>query len=149
MFYNFNFALFISEGCVIMSKNSVAGIAVKDGKVLIAHRLPIGAMGNRWEFPGGKVEKGEDFSETLKREFLEEFGVKIDVGNLITQNYFFHNDKKINLYAYEIKLLDSEENFVFTEHSEATWVYFDEIKKLNFVDSDLKIYEDIRKYFNC
>ena len=54
---------------------SVACIAYKNGKVLIAHRNNVGAMGNRWEFPGGKVEEGESFEDAIKREMKEEFCV--------------------------------------------------------------------------
>lgn len=130
-----------------MKRDSVAGIAYKDGKVLIAHRLPIGQMGNRWEFPGGKVENSEDFSETLRREFLEEFGAEIIVGKLIAENTFFHNDKEVDLHAFEIFLKNPDASFIFTEHSEAKWVPFSEILNLNFVDSDMKIYEDVKNYF--
>ena len=41
------------------SKHSIACIALDGTKVLIAHRLPVGQMGDRWEFPGGKVEGDE------------------------------------------------------------------------------------------
>jgi 8-oxo-dGTP diphosphatase len=37
----------------------------------------------RWEFPGGSVEFGEKLADTLKREMLEEYGVKIEVGDLV------------------------------------------------------------------
>ena len=42
-----------------MIKQSIAGIIVIDELVLIGKRLPQGQMGSKWEFPGGKVEKGE------------------------------------------------------------------------------------------
>ncbi|MCR4627711.1 MAG: NUDIX domain-containing protein, partial [Treponema sp.] len=41
-------------------KLSIACIARDGNKVLIAHRQNIGQMGGRWEFPGGKVENGEE-----------------------------------------------------------------------------------------
>ncbi|NLM00079.1 MAG: NUDIX domain-containing protein [Treponema sp.] len=130
-----------------MDKNSVAGIVYKNGKVLIAHRLPVGQMGNRWEFPGGKVENSEDFTITLKREFLEEFGVEVKIGKHITESFFYHNDKKIGLHAFEVFIKDNSNDFILTEHSEIKWVTFDEIPKLCFVDSDMKIYDSVKKYF--
>ncbi len=128
-------------------KHSVAGIAFKNGKVFIAHRQNSGQMANRWEFPGGKVEDGESFETTLVREFEEEFSAKITVGKKITTNLFEHNEKKVKLHAYEVFFTDDNPDFKFTEHTEAKWVYFDEILKLPFVDSDMKIYPEVRKHF--
>ena len=39
--------------------NSIACIITDKDKILIALRNPVGDMGNRWEFPGGKVDPGE------------------------------------------------------------------------------------------
>ena len=53
-------------------KKSVAGIVCVDGLFFIARRIPSGVMGCHWEFPGGKVEKGDSFQDTLIREYKEE-----------------------------------------------------------------------------
>ena len=131
-----------------MSKTSIACIALNGGKVLIAHRNPVGQMGGRWEFPGGKVEEGESHVETVQREFKEEFGVDVNVGELIASSEFEHNLQTVNLYAYRIYVPHDgmKKKFILTEHSEYAWVSFEEIKDLNFVDSDLKIYPMVRDY---
>ncbi|MBC3930976.1 NUDIX domain-containing protein [Undibacterium curvum] len=48
-----------------------------DGDVLLAQRPPGKPYEGYWEFPGGKVESGEDILAALKREFLEELGIRI------------------------------------------------------------------------
>ena len=53
---------------------SIACIDYRDGKLLIAKRKSGGDMGERWEFPGGKIEEGEDFAQAINREMQEEFG---------------------------------------------------------------------------
>ena len=73
--------------------NSVACIVYKDGKILVAHRIPKGDMGNRWEFPGGKVDAGETDQMAIVREMGEEFGVKAVPGEKITSCSFFHKEK--------------------------------------------------------
>jgi 8-oxo-dGTP diphosphatase len=128
-------------------KHSVTGLAFKAGKVFIAHRTNVGQMANRWEFPGGKVEAGEDYKTSLIREFEEEFSAKISVGNKITTAFFEHNNKKVKLHAYEVFFAEENPEFHFTEHTEAKWATFDEILKLDFVDSDMKVYPEVRKYF--
>ena len=57
----------------------VAALAAKEGRLLIAQR-PMGRhMGGKWEFPGGKLEKGETPEAALRRELNEELGVDADI----------------------------------------------------------------------
>ena len=59
-----------------------AGIAWKEGKILIAQRNPEGLLGGLWEFPGGKRKPGETLMNACRREILEETGVAVRVGRL-------------------------------------------------------------------
>lgn len=131
-----------------MKKTSIACIAFEENKVFIAHRLPVGQMGNRWEFPGGKVEEGESDEQSIIREFQEEFGVTVSVVEKITEAVFRHNGDDFSLHAYFIKLPHNGmlEKFTLTEHSEYRWAELAEIPELNFVDSDLLIYPQVCKY---
>lgn len=52
---------------------------VRDGRVLAARRTAPPAAAGRWEFPGGKVEPGEDPAAALVREVAEELGCTIEV----------------------------------------------------------------------
>ncbi len=63
-----------------------------DGRILLARRLPDAHLGGLWEFPGGAVEAGETPAEALSREFVEELGVGIRVGDPIT--FAFHRDEQ-------------------------------------------------------
>ena len=128
-------------------KISVAGIAVVDSYVFIARRLNIGQMGGRWEFPGGKVEDGEDPVEALVREYMEEFNVDISVGSQIATGFFTHNEKQVKLIAYEVFFNEEDINWILTEHSEVQWVKLDEIPTQNFVDSDLMLYDKIKQFY--
>ncbi len=131
-----------------MSKQSVACIAISDSKVLIAHRKTGGQMSERWEFPGGKVENGETCEQAVVREFDEEFGTAVTVGEKIASAIFVHNDKEVLLTAYRIFVAHDgmAVPYVLTEHTEYKWVEINEIPSLNFVDSDMKLYPDVKKY---
>lgn len=58
----------------------VAAVLLRDGKVLICQRKRNGRHPLKWEFPGGKVELGEDLRAALARELREELDVDAVVG---------------------------------------------------------------------
>lgn len=131
-----------------MSNTSVACIAFDGERILVARRNPVGQMGGRWEFPGGKVEPGESDESAIVREFMEEFGVAVTVGGLITETFFVHNDVQVALHAYEIHVPHDgmTEKYVLTEHSDYRWAKPAEIPTLQFVDSDMLIYPAVVKW---
>ena len=127
---------------------SIACIDYRNGKIFIAKRQMVGDMGGRWEFPGGKIEKGEDLQTAVVREMQEEFGVTVTVGRKITSGSFTHKGKPCTLDVLEVSFPHDgiEKKFELTEHTDYKWVDIDEIPQLNFVDSDLSIYNDVKKW---
>ncbi|MGN0730068.1 (deoxy)nucleoside triphosphate pyrophosphohydrolase [Treponema sp.] len=133
-----------------MPKISIACIALNEKKVLVARRNPVGQMGGRWEFPGGKVEPGETECEACIREMKEEFGVDIKTGEMIAENSFFHNGETVLLHAYRIFFPHDgiEKKFALSEHSEYQWISIDDVESLYFVDSDMLIYPAVKSYIS-
>ena len=128
-------------------KHSVAGIAIAQGKVFIARRKVGGDLGGEWEFPGGKVEEGESDADALQREFLEEFGVAVTVGPLLGSGDFFHDGQKFALNGYRVFF--ASDHFNMTEHDECRWAALDEIKALDFADSDRLLFLPLQAYFHA
>ncbi|MBQ5472565.1 MAG: (deoxy)nucleoside triphosphate pyrophosphohydrolase [Treponema sp.] len=120
----------------------------ENSKILVALRNPTGDMGNRWEFPGGKVDAGENDEQAIVREMSEEFGVKASVGEKIVSSTFTHKEKLCYLNAYMVTLEHDglSKRFTLTEHQDYKWIDPKEIPSLSFVDSDLKIYPEVMKY---
>jgi len=128
-------------------KRSVAGIAIEEGKVFIARRKAGGDMGGKWEFPGGKVEEGEGDADALRREFLEEFGVAIVVGELLASGEFFHNEHKYALNGYRVFFESLHFNLI--DHDECRWASLDEIETLDFTDSDRLLFPPLQNASSC
>ena len=61
----------------------VAAVIRRGGQVLLTQRPPGGPLGLLWEFPGGKVERGETVAQALARELHEELGVRAVAGETL------------------------------------------------------------------
>ena len=128
--------------------DSIACIAYENGKIFIAKRQNKGDMARRWEFPGGKIDSGEDFEMAIKREMREEFSVEVQVKEKITECTFEHSGKPCSLTAFRVHFEHDgmEKPFVLTEHTDYKWVDPKRIPRLKFVDSDMKIYPEVMKH---
>ncbi len=113
---------------------SVAAVAVRADTVLMAQRKAGGAIGGRWEFPGGKVKGDETHQQALKREIREELGVDCAPGVRLAQTSFCNGPHEYLLYAYQVQL--HGDRFNLREHVEARWVPWSEAASLSLADSD-------------
>lgn len=102
----------------------VDGIIVKDNKILLLKKF----QKDYYEFPGGKVEKGESLSACLKRELAEEIGVvPTKFKELETINLEFEN-KKITDHGFIIEKYAGEPKILETEiFQEMKWIKTEEI----------------------
>jgi ADP-ribose pyrophosphatase len=60
----------------VTAEDGVMGICVEDGKVLLSRQYNPGARRVLWEFPGGGTNPGEDFEDAVRRELMEEVGLR-------------------------------------------------------------------------
>ena len=71
------------------SKRVVAALIFKDGKILVCQRTRHQVMPLKWEFPGGKIEEGEQPRDAMHRELEEELGIDATIGDEVTR--IIHN----------------------------------------------------------
>lgn len=102
-----------------------AAVISRNGSVLIARRPLEGLLGGLWEFPGGKLEQGEDLSSCLKREIEEELGVEVKVGSPVGVYNHAYTHFRVTLHAYHCTLVDGEPRPL--EVSDLRWVSLNEL----------------------
>lgn len=80
-----------------------AAVIVEEGRVLLTQRKAGTHLAGAWEFPGGKVEAGEDPREALRRELEEEIGIAARVGDIVEVTFHRYDDanKAVLLLFYE------------------------------------------------
>ena len=127
---------------IIPSRKSyqVVGAAIIDNnnQVLCAQR-GYGSLKGKWEFPGGKIESGENDVEALKREIKEELGIDINVKELIDENYHEYADFNVTLKVYRCEYASGEIND--SEHQSLKWVDSKKLGDLDWADADKPIVE--------
>jgi A/G-specific adenine glycosylase len=97
-----------------------AAVIHRNSCVLIAQRPHHGLLGGMWEFPGGKLQPGEDLVTCLKREINEELAVDIQVGASLGVFRHAYTHFRVTLHAFVCLLLSGEPRRL--EHHALAWV---------------------------
>lgn len=109
----------------------------EEGKVLICQRPAHKARALLWEFPGGKVEQGEQPEEALKRECLEELDVVLRVGGLYTRVTHAYPDLTLRLSLYHARIVSGAPRRL--EHAALKWADPTRLLSYDFCPADEEI----------
>lgn len=132
----------------LQERITTAGVLYMNGKVFVARRIEGGSIGGLWEFPGGKNRWGETSADTLKREYHEEFGFDIEVGERFHSHDFINKCTLYHLQAYWIACKDTSSPRL-SVHTECRWATPDELIALPFAHSDQEILASLLKELPC
>ncbi|MEK6773782.1 MAG: 8-oxo-dGTP diphosphatase MutT [Bdellovibrionota bacterium] len=119
----------------------VAGFLKKDGKILVGQRPENNSLAGQWEFPGGKIELGENPEQALTRELDEELGITAEVGELKLACTHTYGDVGILILFYEIKYWKGEPKA--KHHMMLEWIYPEELKMRTIPEANRKILDRI------
>lgn len=120
---------------VIQAKND-------EGKpIIFATQRGYGEMKGGWEFPGGKIEKGETPEEALKREIIEELDTEIEVLKSIDTIEYDYPTFHLSMKCFFVKIIRG--NLVLKEHEDAKWLTKEELYSVKWLPADITLIDKI------
>jgi 8-oxo-dGTP diphosphatase len=111
-----------------------AVIRSPEGLILITQRGKGMSFEGKWEFPGGKIENGEDHKDALKREIKEELTLDINVGDRALEWKYEYPFGIVDFIAFDSAVSKGELTLV--EHMDAKWVRASDLKAYDWVPAD-------------
>ena len=119
----------------------VAAIIKKDNKILATQR-GYGEFEGLWEFPGGKIEEGENKEEAIVREIKEELNADIIVEKFALDLEWQYPNFYLYMSCFECVL---ESDIELLEHMGARWLSLDEIDSVEWIQADIKAVNYIKE----
>ena len=121
----------------------VAGILCRGDHILICQRRRSDAYGLQWEFPGGKVEDGEELPAALRRELAEELAIQAEVGEEVFRLRHHYPDRYVEVVFFALSSYSGEvHNRVFEA---IQWAPRAKLPEYNFLDADREVVNRISK----
>ena len=126
----------------LIMKRVVAALIVKDDLILACQRTRHQPMPLKWEFPGGKIEEGEQPRDAMRRELEEELGIRAEVGvEVVRLVHEYPGGGSVELRFFEVRQYQGEiENRIFRE---IRWLKRQELLGLDFLEADLGLVKDL------
>ncbi len=121
--------------------NIAAGIIWNKGQILISKRRENGLLGGLWEFPGGKIEKGENAQTCIIREVKEELGVLVQPTSFLKQIKHAYTHFSITMDAYHCDYLQGTPQAIGCDNWK--WITPEEIRLLPFPKANHKLFDKI------
>jgi 8-oxo-dGTP diphosphatase len=112
-------------------------IILKDKKILVVQRSENMKLPLKWEFPGGKMENGENEENCIKREIREELNIEIELISQLTPIHFDYSNFSIELIPFVANYLQG--NIELTEHKQYLFLQKEELAKLDWAEADIPI----------
>ncbi|MEZ5562286.1 MAG: 8-oxo-dGTP diphosphatase MutT [Gammaproteobacteria bacterium] len=126
----------------------VAAGVIRDssGRILIAQRPAGSHAGGFWEFPGGKIQAGEDAFQALVRELAEEIGIQVFAASPLMICRHSYPERVVELHVFEVS--DSAGEARGLEGQPLRWVTVEELGGAGLLEADLPIAAALMEKWN-
>ena len=123
-------------------KRVAAALIVRGRKLLICQRTRHQTMPLKWEFPGGKIERGEHPTEALRRELEEELGIVAQIGDEVARlEHKYPRGGRVELRFFVVHEFQGElENRIFRD---IQWVVRTRLPEFDFLEADRELVRQI------
>jgi len=123
-------------------KRVVAALIFRDEKILVCQRTRHQTMPLKWEFPGGKIEPGEQPRDALRRELDEELGIDATIGEEVARiRHDYKNGAAVELRFYAVREYKGDiENRIFKDMQ---WAKLSELPSFDFLEADLGLVRNL------
>jgi len=118
-------------------------IVVDRGRVLVTQRGEQMAHPLKWEFPGGKVKEGESPEHCIKREILEELGLRVTAKQLLPSVQHHYGDREVRLLPF-VCTIDGG-TLSLREHRVYRWVPLNDLDALDWLEADVKVVRSLKE----
>ena len=119
----------------------VAAVIFK-GNQMYATQRGYGEFKDGWEFPGGKIEPGEQPKQALVREIKEELDTEVEVGELIDIVEYDYPNFHLTMHCFKCTVKSG--NLVLKEHEAARWLTKETIDSVKWLPADQGLIEKIK-----
>lgn len=123
----------------------VAAVLIEEGKVLLTQRKAGSHLAGKWEFPGGKIEEGEDPRAALRRELAEEVGIDADVGAPVEVTFHRYPGKAVLLLFFEARRRPGSEGPRALDVAAVRWAEPGELCDEDFPPADVAVLRRVRE----
>lgn len=129
-----------------MKTIEVVAAIIRDKDRILATQRKDKEFKGGWEFPGGKIEAGENHHQALIREIKEELDVIIDVKEHLIQIEYTYPNFHLIMDCYWAEL--AEGTIELKEHQDARWIRKEELDSLDWLPADIEVVEKIKDEFD-
>ena len=120
-----------------MKHIEVAAAVIKNGNRIFATQRGYGEFKDMWEFPGGKIEAGEEREHALKREIMEELDTEIAIDSFICTVEHDYPSFHITMHCYMCSVKSGE--LTLKEHESARWLSADQLYSVDWLPADISV----------
>ena len=119
-----------------------AALLLRDTQVLVCQRTRHQTMPLKWEFPGGKIEPGEQPTDALRRELEEELGIAARIGDEVARlKHVYKNGDAVELRFFLVREYEGEvENRIFAD---VQWAERARLPEYDFLEADQELVRQI------